>query len=142
MADAGLEHQVNAFPMLAKSETLMKRHVDRTRKLDPGACASQPLPNALAQARIIAELRPHVHLRSLHAGDSGWLLVHVQVGASRVFSEYCTKPVTIPRGGARVTLAVACRRCDRFICSVSPRRGISFELPASRKRRNFDRRNL
>ena len=140
MADAGLcEHQVNAFPMLARSETLTKRHVDRTRKLDPGACASQPIPNTLAQARIIAGLSPHVYLRSLHAGDSGWSIVHVQVGVWRVqspslFSEQVR--------GLHI-LAVACRRCGRSKrSSVSPKHQISSEVPTSHKRRNRDRRNL
>lgn len=117
MADAGLEHQVNAFPMLAKSETLMKRHVDRTRKLDPGACASQPLPNALAQARIIAELRPHVHLRSLHAGDSGWLIMHVQVGvpclASTVQSPSLFQEVRALHWRSRVVVVTASSAVSR-----------------------------
>lgn len=106
MADAGLEHQVNAFPMLAKSETLTKRHVDRTCKLDPGACvrcASQPLPDALAQALIIAELPPHVHLRSPCAGDSGWSSVHVRVGGRLASTKPGREQVRAPYMGGRVS---------------------------------------
>lgn len=140
MADAGLEHQVNAFPMLAKSETLTKRHVDRTRKLDPGACvrcASQPLPNALAQALIIAELPPHVHLRSL--------ALVIRVGRVCMCEWASGEYKAGSRECAHLTSAVACRRCDRSICSVSPGRIISFELPrlpSSHKRKIPDRRNL
>ena len=122
------------FRCLAKSETLTKRHVDRTRKLDPGACASQRLPNALAQAPIIAEPPPHVHLRSLRPGDSGWSTVHEPVGIERV------QVVTVQREGrcmpgARLWSTIACRRCDGFICKGSPGSGISSGMLPSHKRR-------
>jgi hypothetical protein len=50
------------FRWPGRSETSTKRHVDRTRKLDPRDALLRRLAT-LAQALVIAELPPHVHLR-------------------------------------------------------------------------------
>ena len=53
---------------------------------------------ALAQARIIAELPPHVHLRFMHAGDSGERVCMCEWE----LSEY--RAVTRREGGAQSAL--------------------------------------
>jgi hypothetical protein len=79
------------FRCAAKSETFTKRHVDRTRKPDPGdmrfstttkrACAGTHHSGA-------SSARPSSIPAGLRVGDSGWSTVRVRVGSERVASRH------------------------------------------------------